>query len=92
MKLRLNESQEELRNDKKEEGLSEDTAPRENLYGIELPISICNPFNADFDGDTMAILSCGNTIWSITGRDNILNQYFIWDQRLYIRKKWYSLS
>ena len=49
MKLRLNESQEELRNDKKEEGLSEDTAPRENLYGIELPISICNPFNADFD-------------------------------------------
>jgi DNA-directed RNA polymerase beta' subunit len=62
MKLRLNESQEELRNDRKEEGLSEDTAPRENLYGIELPIATCSPFNGDFDGDTMAILSCGNTI------------------------------
>lgn len=49
MKLRLNESQEELRNDKKEEGLAEDSAPRENLYGIELPISVCQPFNADFD-------------------------------------------
>ena len=46
MKLRLNESQEELRKDKKDEGLAEDSAPRENLYGIELPISICNPFNA----------------------------------------------
>ena len=46
MRLKLNESQEELRNDKKEEGLAEDSAPRENLYGIELPISICNPFNA----------------------------------------------
>lgn len=38
MKLKLNESQEELRKDKKEEGLAEDSAPRENLYGIELPI------------------------------------------------------
>lgn len=46
MRLKLNESQEELRNDKKDEGLAEDSAPRENLYGIELPISICNPFNA----------------------------------------------
>lgn len=62
MKMKLNESQEELRKDKKEDGLSEDTAPRENLYGIELPISVCQPFNADFDGDAMAILSCGNTI------------------------------
>ena len=47
--LRLNESKEELRKDKKEEGLAEDSAPRENLYGIELPINLCTPFNADFD-------------------------------------------
>lgn len=49
MHLRLNETEDELKKDKAELGLSEDGAQRENVYGIELPIAICSPFNADFD-------------------------------------------
>lgn len=49
MHLRLNETEDELKKEKAELGLSEDGAQRENVYGIELPIAICSPFNADFD-------------------------------------------
>ena len=49
MHLRLNETEDELKKDRSELGLSESGAQRENVYGIELPIAICSPFNADFD-------------------------------------------
>lgn len=49
MRLKLNETEDELKKDKAELGLSENGAQRENVYGIELPIAICSPFNADFD-------------------------------------------
>lgn len=55
MKLRLNETEPELKDKQTRKGLSPEDAPRENIYGIELPIAICTPFNADFDGDAMAI-------------------------------------
>lgn len=37
-KLRLNETQPGLEAKKEEQGLSKDSAPRENVYGMELPI------------------------------------------------------
>ena len=38
MRLKLNETEDELKQDKAELGLSNDSAQRENVYGIELPI------------------------------------------------------
>ena len=55
MKLRLNDTEEELKQKKKDLGLSEDSAQRENVYGIELPIAVCSPFNADFDLHKVAL-------------------------------------
>ena len=54
-KLRLTKTQEELKKEKEEQGLSGDTAQHENVYGMELPIPLCTAFNADFDGDAMAL-------------------------------------
>lgn len=55
MKLRLNETQEEI--DKKTEslGLSKESSTKEDVYGIELPIAVCPPLNADFDGDAIVV-------------------------------------
>lgn len=55
MKLRLNKTQDELEKQKEDLGLSPESAPREDVYGMELPIAICTPFNADFDGDAMTV-------------------------------------
>ena len=45
MKLRLNETEDELKKDKAELGLSNDSAQRENVYGIELPIKSSGKIN-----------------------------------------------
>ena len=45
MKLRLNDTEEELKQKKKNLGLSEDSAQRENVYGIELPIKSSGKIN-----------------------------------------------
>ena len=55
MKVKLNEEEDELRKEKEDLGLSPETASRENVYTISIPIGICEPFNADFDGDAMTI-------------------------------------
>ena len=55
MKLRLNETQEEREEKAESLGLSKDSATKANVYGIELPIAICTPYNADFDGDAMVL-------------------------------------
>ena len=55
MKVKLAEKQEEKEKDQENLGLSKESADKENIYAIELPISICEPFNADFDGDAMAV-------------------------------------
>lgn len=55
MKLRLNKTQEEKNKETESKGLSKESAEKADIYGIELPIAICTPFNADFDGDAMCI-------------------------------------
>ena len=50
MKVKLAEKQEEKEKDQENLGLSKESADKENIYAIELPIAICSPFNADFDG------------------------------------------
>ena len=45
MRLKLNETEDELKKDKAELGLSEDGAQRENVYGIELPIKSSGKIN-----------------------------------------------
>lgn len=46
MKVKLAEKQEEKEKDQEELGLSKESADKENIYSIELPISACQPFNA----------------------------------------------
>lgn len=45
MRLKLNETEDELKQDKAELGLSKDSAQRENVYGIELPIKSSGKIN-----------------------------------------------
>lgn len=68
MKVKLTETQKELEEDNKELGLMEDSAPRENVYCLELPIAICSPFNADFDGKKIAVYNSNiiNYQWAKT--------------------------
>lgn len=54
MKVKLNEVQKEREEDQEKLGLAKESADKENIYAIELPIAICSPFNADFDGDAMS--------------------------------------
>lgn len=36
--------------------------------------ALCSPFNADFDGDAMAVLNCGN-LGYMKLRDNLINYW-----------------
>lgn len=61
MKLRLPETQEERGKDQENLGLSKDTAAKENVYGMELPLSVCSPFNAFENGYCKIPLNAGTT-------------------------------
>lgn len=44
--LKLNDTDAELQWKQMEKGLKGETAQKENIYGLEIPIAICPPFNA----------------------------------------------